>query len=257
MPDDVVEHRLGSQQQSPVEAHRARRRAARPSGALAADRQARVRAPARAHARSSRGATSARAARRYQRSMAASRSGAGRHEQLDRRGGRRASGRAARRAGAPRRGTGPCHPVPPPSRGRGRARRRGARSTARARGSRRPPRLGGTPRQHHLDAAGGVDGHAHAARAVRAPDAEVTPSTESTGYGRVRRACDPGPHDPLTDGVVALRVGGRARHPRDPDRIPGRPEMHLRLGRSSAAERRRARPRRGAARRSTGAAAAR
>src|ERR1700685_3038579 len=36
VPDDVVEDRLGGQQQPPVEAHRAARRAAGPAGALGA-----------------------------------------------------------------------------------------------------------------------------------------------------------------------------------------------------------------------------
>ncbi len=67
--DDVVEHRLGREQQPPVERHRAARRARRPARALAADRQAVVghaRAghrgvePRRRSPRARRGGTSAR-----------------------------------------------------------------------------------------------------------------------------------------------------------------------------------------------------
>src|SRR4051794_29264839 len=42
VPDDVVENVLGREQQAPVEAHRARRRARAPAGALVADAHAGV-----------------------------------------------------------------------------------------------------------------------------------------------------------------------------------------------------------------------
>src|SRR5438105_7074556 len=45
VPDDVVEDRLGREQQAPVEAHRAAARAARPAGALSTDCELRVRGP--------------------------------------------------------------------------------------------------------------------------------------------------------------------------------------------------------------------
>ena len=74
VPDDVVEHRLGREQQPPVEAHRAARRARAPARALVADRERRVaRAAARRRRASRRGAISSRAARRNQRSIASAR----------------------------------------------------------------------------------------------------------------------------------------------------------------------------------------
>ena len=173
VPDDVVEDRLGRQQQPPVEAHRAAARAARPARPLAADREPRIRARRRARRRaSSRGAISSRAARWYQRSSA----GARRHRRparaapIPRRCTRVRPRCGATSSSSPRYGT-----VVAPrghrrgARARPRRRRRsihGASSRIAAAASRSGARRGSTTSTPRV----GVDRHPHAASALRASD---------------------------------------------------------------------------------------
>ena len=169
VPDDIVEHRLRSQQQPPVEAHRAAARAAGPPRPLPADRQ-RLRTTRRPGRRRGPGAARSRPGQRAGTSApAAGRARARRNQQLVPAAVHAARPGSARTAAAGR-GTGRRRPGPrrPPA-----ARRRSLDAPA-------DPRLqladGGCrlalrrpAGQHHLDPVG-VDRHPHAAGALGASD---------------------------------------------------------------------------------------
>ena len=236
VPDDVVEHLGGRQQQPPVEAHRARPRAAGPAGALPPDRQpgvggaGQLAGPVQPRARSRRAPRAGTSARAPPRAPSP-----GGHTQLV---------AAAVHAGASglghepqrsRRGRGPCRrgrarPIaPPPARpaaggsmGSSSGSRRPRRAPARAAAA-RPPRPGPHRRS---PAPGGRD---------RSGAPCTGPLRASAAAGSGRRSCHrPGYGPGLTHALVSPipRAAGRARrgaaprrrarHPRDPDRPPGR-----------------------------------
>ena len=234
MPDDVVEHRLGGQQQPPVEAHRARRRAARPAGPLAADRQRRVRrfrpvrrrGPAAPSPRPAPPAgTSARCAGRCAppagtsssspRRCARVRPGCADHPQRLAEVRDRLASRRDRRAGAVELGDA------------------GARSTGAARGSRRPPRArapaaAARPRRRGRDRRS----RARAGRAPSAGSCSRSPSHEARQGTVTRPTClrSRTSIEPLTDGVVALRPAAERDIPEILIAYQDDPELHLRLG---------------------------
>ena len=253
MPDDVVEHRLGRQQQPPVEAHRARPGAARPARPLAADLKASssrprpARTPGRAGRRSRRGRRGGRSAR----APAAGRRRRGPAARV--RAGARACAPAATTSfsAAPRYGTeSPRAATAARARSSSATRRsiHGAQLTDRGRcfAFRCPAR------EHDLDAAGRVDGDPDPPGAVRAPDRVVDLGClrhAARGYGPAP-TCPRFPElrEPLTRWRRERPPRRRARHPRGPDRLPGRSVAAPADGAATAAERRRA----GAARRARG-----
>jgi RimJ/RimL family protein N-acetyltransferase len=229
VPDDVVEHALGGEQQAPVEAHRCAGRAAGPAGALGADRQRPVRPADRASGDVKPGRDlrprGAAVPALHRRAVVAVR-----NEQLitgpvdARSSGLRTEAKRLIQVGD--RGPAGLHghlgaldlghtPLDPGAElgdcGGGFA---GARSAG----------------QHDFHSAGGVDRHPHPAGAVRATDAVV----EIHGADRVRSGADvvafPDLEQPLRGERIALRYGAERDIPEILIAHQDDPHLHARFG---------------------------
>ena len=258
MPDDVVEHGLGREQQAPVEAHRAVASSwpsacagcgsSAPSTSVPARAQAALQPRSRSPSRAPAGTTARAPASRSDPAGTSSTSPRRCHPLC-------ARARPAVRAASPE----VRHRVARGPRPRARAASSSAtrRSIHGAKLADRGRRLalGGAAPRRSTDLrplpprAASTVTRTRRARSDAAPVVDPVPRHRQGTVRFRRHNVQELPHElvspltePLTDGTVALRDYVGARHPGDPDRLPGRSRAPRPARRGSAAERRRARP---------------